>query len=87
MGMCEQEFWDITPSAFFNALEGNEGIRRMNLEVTRMQTVCQVNVWSKHPIRDPKMLWKYPWEKKEISRKEIEAQRIRGKMLAEKWKR
>jgi len=60
--MSEDEFWEITPRAFFNAIEGFESFVKTNLEVTRLQTLCYVNVWAKPQITDPRKLWRYPWE-------------------------
>ena len=82
--MSEEEFWSITPRAFFNAVNGFESLRRMDLEVVRLQTLYSVNTWAKKPVTDPKKLWAYPWEN-EIKKIDIEAQRERGKQLAKRW--
>ena len=85
--MSEEEFWGITPRAFFNAVEGFESLRKMDLEVVRLQTLYSVNTWIKKPITDPQKLWKYPWEEKtaKVTKEAIEQQRERGKQLAKKW--
>lgn len=83
--MSVEEFWSITPRAFFNAVEGFEALHKLDLEVARLQTLCAVNMWAKKPISDPRDLWKYHWEKDKIDEKKIEAQRERGKQLARKW--
>ena len=85
LGMTEEEFWDTTPRAFFNAVEGHMAERQMTFEVMRMQTIY--SGFFKKPITDPKQLWKYPWEmepKKEI---DIEKQRARAKRVMEKMER
>lgn len=84
--MSEDEFWSITPRAFFNAVEGFESLWRIDLEIARLQTLYNVNMWAKKPIRDPKQLWRYPWEKVTITTDEAKAIRERGKKLAEKWR-
>jgi len=84
--MSEDEFWSITPRAFFNAVEGFEFLRKTDLEVARLQALCYVNAWGAK-IEDPRKLWKYPWEREVITKEKIDEQRERGKQLAEKWKR
>ena len=86
MGMSEDEFWDMTPRAFFNAVEGFTSLRRTDLEIQRLQTLFFVNCWAKKPISDPKQLWKYPWEM-EHKKIDVEAQRKRAKRAAEKIER
>lgn len=83
--MSEGEFWDVTPRAFFNAVEGFESLRKTDLEIARLQTLYYINTWTKKPITDPRELWTYPWEKKVLSKEDIEKQRERGKQLAKKW--
>ena len=85
--MTEDEFWSTTPRAFFNALEGFEFLRRTDLEVARLQTLYSINVWAKTPVRDPKALWQYPWEKKIITPEDIEERREKGLKLVKKWQR
>jgi hypothetical protein len=87
LGMSEEEFWDTTPRAFFNALEGFEFLRRTDLEVARLQTLYSINVWAKNPVRDPKALWTYHWEKKMVTANQIKEQRERGLKLVKKWQR
>ena len=82
--MSEDEFWNIEPRAFFNAVEGFESLRHMDLNVARMQALCYVNAWGAK-IKDPKSLWVYPWETKIRTKAEVEAQRKRGKQIAERW--
>jgi hypothetical protein len=86
LGMTEDEFWDTTPRAFFNAVEGHLAERQMTFEVMRLQALCGVNVWTKKPITDPQRLWKYPWEneRKEI---DIEQQKKRAQRVKEKMER
>jgi len=84
LGMSEDEFEVCTPRAFFNAVEGFELIRKMDLEVIRLQTLYSVNMWANNPISDPKKLWMYPWEK-ELKVIDIKKQRSKGRKLAEKW--
>ena len=86
LGMTEEEFWDTTPRAFFNAIEGHQIEREMMFDVMRLQALCQVNTWSKKPITDPKNLWKYPWE---VEHKivDVEKQRARARRAAEKMER
>lgn len=83
LGYTEQEFWDMTPRALLNALEGYQKQRREDMEVMRLQTLYAVNVWANPPINDPKRLWRYAWEKE----KKIDVEKVRekGKKLAEKW--
>jgi len=85
--MTEDEFWAITPRAFFNAVEGFESLRRTDLEIARLQTLFSVNVWSKKPIRDPRQLWKYPWETgvKGLSRDAVREQRDRAKKAIKRY--
>ena len=82
--MTEDEFWGTTPRAFFNAVEGFESLQRRNLEVQRLQTLCSINMWAKKPIRDPKKLWSYPWEKTVVSEKERALMQRKAKYLTEK---
>ena len=62
--MEEEEFWDTTPRAFFNAVEGFMSLRKVDLEVTRLQTLYLMNAWISPQIMDPQKLWQYPWEDK-----------------------
>lgn len=63
LGMNEDEFWSCTPRAFFNAVNGFESLRKVDLEIQRLQTLFYINVWAKKPIKDPRLLWSYPWER------------------------
>jgi hypothetical protein len=65
--MTENEFWEITPRAFFNAIEGFESLRRSDLELRRLQTLYNINMWASKPVRDPKKLWTYHWEQIEVN--------------------
>lgn len=85
--MSEEQFWGTTPRAFFNAVEGFESLRRSDLEVQRLQTLYHINMWAKKPIRDPKQLWSYPWEKQYISDKERALAQRKAKYLAQKFAR
>jgi len=85
--MTEEEFWGMTPRVFFNAVEGFESLRKTDLEVARLQTLCNINVWAgKDPITDPRILWKYPWEK-DISRVSAKDTIERGKRFGDKLER
>jgi hypothetical protein len=86
MGMTEDDFWSCTPRAFFNALSGFESLRKTDLELQRLQTLFYVNVWAKKPVRDPKLLWVYPWERTPDDEKAEEAAKYAGK-FEEKVKR
>ena len=85
--MREQDFWDTTPRAFFNAVEGYRIRRQEDLELLRLQTVYFVNVWrdKKDVIRDPRKLWQYSWEKKVITADDVKRLREKGKKLARQW--
>jgi hypothetical protein len=85
--MTEDEFWDTTPRAFFNAVEGHQAEKQMEFEVMRLQALCGVNVWIKKPITDPKQLWKYPWEIEQKKGIDINKQKHQAKRLSEKWER
>ena len=85
LGMKEQEFWDISPRSFFNAVEGYMKKRQEDLELLRLQTLFFVNVWTNKPIRGPRQLWKYSWEKKTVPDKDVKRLRERGKELAKRW--
>jgi len=87
LGMTEENFWDTTPRAFFNAVEGFESLRRADLELQRLQTLYSINMWAKKPIRDPKKLWVYPWERIAISDKQRQLAQRRAKYLSEKFDR
>ncbi len=87
LGMTEDVFWDTTPRAFFNAVEGFESLRRADLEVQRLQTLYMVNTWTSKKIMDPKKLWAYPWERVSLSDKERAMATQRARKLAEKFDR
>ena len=87
LGMSEDEFWGTTPRAFFNAVEGFESKRRVDLEIQRLQTLYFVNTWASKPIRDPKKLWAYPWETSSVSDKQRAMASHRARRLAEKFDR
>lgn len=87
LGMGEEDFWGTTPRAFFNAVEGFESLRRSDLEVQRLQTLYIINTWVKKPIRDPKKLWSYPWEKVIVSDKERALAQRKAKYLVQKFDR
>ena len=87
LGMTEENFWDTTPRAFFNAVEGFESLRRTDLEVWRLQTLRSINMWAKKPISDPKKLWIYSWEVSIISDKQRQLAQRRAKYLSEKFDR
>jgi len=87
LGMTEDEFWDTRPRAFFNAVEGFESLRRTNLEIPRLQTLYIINMWSDKPIRDPRRLWVYPWEKSIIDKDRQKVLAHRAKRVAEKFDR
>lgn len=82
MGMTEEDFWSITPRAFFNAAEGFESSRRTDMEFRRLQTFCIVSTWAK--VRDPKKLITFPWEGPAVSDKEKALARRRAKYASEK---
>ena len=82
--MTEDEFWGITPRAFFNAVEGFESLRKADMELQRLQTLCIVNMWAKKPIRDPKKLFAYSWERTAMSDWEKRLMQRRAKYLTEK---
>jgi len=84
LGMSEEVFWGTTPRAFFNAVEGFESLRRADLEIQRLQTLYNINMWAKKPIKDPKKLWSYPWERMVISDKEKSLAQRKNRYLAEK---
>ena len=82
MHLTEEEFWEMTPRAFFNAVEGMIQQKREDYELRRLQTFCQVAAWVK--IENPQKLWKYTWETEEekiIPAGDIEKQRERGNKL------
>lgn len=83
--MSENEFWDTTPRAFFNAIEGFESLRRTDLEIQRLQTFCIVSAWAK--VKDPKKLYSFHWEKTVVSDKDRQLARHRARRLAEKFDR
>lgn len=86
--MTEDEFWDITPRAFFNAVEGHMDIRKMEFEVVRMQTAKLMECWStKNTTIDPRKLWKYPWEMERKQEIDIERQKKRAQRVKEKMER
>jgi len=85
--MGEEEFWGTTPRAFFNAVEGFESLRRADLEVQRLQTLCIINMWAKKPIGDPKKLFTYPWERAIVSDKERALAQRKARYLSEKFDR
>jgi len=85
--MTEDEFWDTRPRAFFNAVEGFESLRRVDLEVRRFQTLYIINAWASKPIRDPKKLWTYPWEKTLVNKGRQKELAHRAKRVAEKFDR
>ena len=85
--MTEDEFWGITPRAFFNAFEGFESLRKTDMEAQRLQTLCIVNTWLKKPIRDPKKLFTYSWEQTVLSDKEKQLAQRKARYKAEKFSR
>ena len=85
LGMTEDEFWDITPRAFFNSIEGFESLRKADWEFQRLQTFCIVRGWVK--IRDPKRMISFSWEQTVLSDKEKQLAQRRAKYLTEKAKR
>jgi hypothetical protein len=85
--MTEEDFWSTTPRAFFNAVEGFESLRRADLEIQRLQTLYSINMWAKKPIRDPKKLWSYPWERQYVSDKEKALAQRKARYLTEKIER
>ena len=87
LGMTEDEFWDTRPRAFFNAVEGFESLRRVDLEIRRFQTLYIINAWASKPIRDPKKLWTYPWEKTVVNKGRQKELAHRAKRVAEKFDR
>jgi len=85
LGMTEDEFWGITPRAFFNAVEGFESLWRTDKEIQRLQTFRLMEMWASKPIRDLKKLWIYPWETEGPDRRKELAQR--AMLLAAKFDR
>lgn len=85
--MTEEEFWETTPRAFFNAVKGFESLRTTDLEVQRLQTLYFVNMWAKRPIRDPKKLWVYSHERVELTIGEKKLNERRAVYLLQKIKR
>jgi hypothetical protein len=83
--MTEEEFWyGIEPRAFFNAVEGFESLRKQDLEIARLQTLCIVNSWGAK-IEDPRKLWTYPWEKEIVTKEQIEKQRIQAQKAIKRY--
>lgn len=62
------EFWEIPLCEFFLKLhyfyEEKDRLFREQAELTRLQTVTLVNIQlsSKDKIKDPRRLWRFPWE-------------------------
>jgi hypothetical protein len=83
--MTEENFWDITPRAFFNAVEGFESLRRDDLEIQRLQTFRIVGSWAK--VKDPKSLYSFSWERTVVSDKEKALAQRKAKYLSEKFSR
>jgi len=87
LGMTEDEFWDCTPRAFFNAVEGFESLRKTDKEIQRLQTLYNINMWAKKPIKDPKKLWVYSWEATILSEGEKRLNQRRANYMIAKIRR
>lgn len=76
MGMSEREFDFITPRAFYNKVKGFNQLKQVECELVRLQTVELLNIQieGKHRIKDPKKLWRFPWEDE---RKKVDTERAR----------
>ena len=87
--MTEDEFWDITPRAFFNAVEGFESLRREDLKLQRLQTLYLINyaMGPKKPIQDPKKLWTFAGEITVMSDRQRQLMQRRARYLSEKFER
>jgi hypothetical protein len=66
----EEDFWAMTPRAFFNAFEANnkreEERFKREWEQARFIAVAMVNCWAKKPV-SPTDYCHFPWEKYEIA--------------------
>lgn len=89
MGMSEDEFLFMTPRAFHNKLRGFNHLRQANYEIVRLQTVELLNIQMerKHRIKDPKKLWKFPWEGAKILPDRSEEKLDRARLIEKKIKR
>jgi len=85
LGMTEDEFWNITPRAFFNSIEGFESLRKADWEFQRLQTFCIVSSWAK--IRDPRKMISFSWEQTFLSDKEKQLAQRKARYKAEKFSR
>ena len=87
MGMSERDFELTTPRAFFNKMKGFNQLKQVEYEIVRLQTVELLNIQleRKHKIKDPKKLWRFPWE----GHKEVDVERAKrqAKYFMEKVQR
>jgi hypothetical protein len=75
MRMHRVEFWEMPLGEFFAALhffyKDRETRDRQHAELVRLQTVTLLNIQlaSKDRIKDPRKLWRFPWEAVEEERR------------------
>jgi len=89
MGLSEQEFWDMTPKAFFLKHEGfmelEQSHRRDAWERGRLFTTMQLNLWMKKGQKlTPKKLLRFDWEKKPKG-EPVKPDKERFERMVKKW--
>ena len=84
--MSEREFYFISPRAFYNKVKGFNQLKQAEYELVRLQTVELLNIQieGKHRIKDPKRLWKFPWDTEKTDKGLAER---KAKYFSEKVKR
>lgn len=72
--MGSVEFWEMTLRDFFIKLHYFNKMKQQEYqsqaELIRLQTLTLVNIQlaSKDKIKDPKRLWRFPWDEEDIKR-------------------
>ncbi|WP_303182169.1 hypothetical protein [uncultured Butyricimonas sp.] len=74
LGMGSVEFWEMILRDFFLKLHYFNRMKQQDYQATaeliRLQTLTLVNIQlaSKDKIKDPKKLWRFPWDEEETER-------------------
>ena len=82
LNMKSVEFWEMTLRDFFLKLHYFNRRKQQKYQATaeliRLQTLTLVNIQlaGKDKIKSPENLWRFPWEREEQVRKEVDISNI-----------
>ncbi|OKZ44279.1 MAG: hypothetical protein BHV68_02570 [Bacteroidales bacterium 43_8] len=82
LNMKSVEFWEMTLRDFFLKLHYFNSRKQQKYQATaeliRLQTLTLVNIQlaGKDKIKSPENLWRFPWEREEQVRKEVDISNI-----------